>query len=44
MEVIELSGYTLEEKKEIARRYLIPKQLKANGLTEKDASFTDGRD
>ena len=42
MEVIELSGYTLEEKKEIARRYLIPKQLKANGLTEKDASFTDG--
>lgn len=42
MEVIELSGYTLEEKKEIAKRYLIPKQLKANGLTEKDASFTDG--
>ena len=42
MEVIELSGYTLEEKKEIARRYLIPKQLKANGLTDKDASFTDG--
>ena len=42
MEVIELSGYTLEEKKEIAKRYLIPKQLKANGLTEKDALFTDG--
>ena len=42
MEVIELSGYTLEEKKEIARRYLVPKQLKANGLTEKDAAFSDG--
>lgn len=42
MEVIELSGYTVEEKKEIAKRYLIPKQLAANGLSEKDASFTDG--
>lgn len=42
MEIIELSGYTLEEKKEIAKRYLIPKQIKANGITEKDAAFTDG--
>lgn len=41
MEIIELSGYTLEEKSEIAKRYLIPKQLKANGLTEKNATFTD---
>ncbi len=41
MEIIELSGYTLEEKKEIARRYLIPKQLQANGLTAKNATFTD---
>ncbi|MBQ8885389.1 MAG: endopeptidase La [Clostridia bacterium] len=41
MEIIELSGYTLEEKKEIAKRYLIPKQLAANGLTAKNASFTD---
>ena len=41
MEIIELSGYTLEEKSEIAKRYLIPKQLKANGLTEKNAKFTD---
>ena len=41
MEIIELSGYTLEEKKEIARRYLIPKQLQANGLTAKNAAFTD---
>ncbi len=41
MEIIELSGYTMEEKLEIAKRYLIPKQLKANGLTEKNASFTE---
>jgi ATP-dependent Lon protease len=41
MEIIELSGYTLEEKSEIAKRYLIPKQLKANGLTEKNAKFTE---
>ena len=41
MEIIELSGYTLEEKTEIAKRYLIPKQLKANGLTEENAEFTD---
>lgn len=41
MEIIELSGYTLEEKTEIAARYLVPKQLKANGLTEKNASFTE---
>ncbi len=42
MEIIELSGYTMEEKLEIAKRYLIPKQLKANGLTEKNALFTEG--
>ncbi len=41
MEIIELSGYTLEEKKEIAKRYLIPKQLKENGLSTKNATFTD---
>lgn len=41
MEIIELSGYTLEEKKEIARRYLVPKQLTANGLTDENAEFTD---
>lgn len=35
MEMIRLSGYILEEKLEIARRYLIPKQLKAHGLTPK---------
>ena len=41
MEIIELSGYTLEEKTEIAKRYLVPKQLAANGLTEKNAAFTE---
>ena len=39
MEIIELSGYTMEEKTEIARRYLVPKQLAANGLTDNNASF-----
>ncbi len=41
MEIIEINGYTDEEKLEIAKRYLIPKQLKANGLTEKKAEFTE---
>ncbi len=40
MEIIEVSGYTLEEKTEIAKRYLVPKQLKANGLTDGQAKFT----
>ena len=37
LEVIELNGYTQEEKVKIAERYLIPRQLKENGLT--DAQF-----
>ena len=32
METIELAGYTLDDKKNIARRYLVPRQIKANGL------------
>ena len=40
MEIIELSGYTMEEKTEIAKRYLVPKQLAANGLTDNNAAFT----
>ena len=32
MEVIELSGYTHEEKREIAKRYLVPRQMERNGL------------
>ena len=41
MEVINLSGYTEEEKLEIARRYLVPRQLKENGLKDKHISFDD---
>ena len=41
MEVIELTGYTNEEKLQIAKRYLVPKQLKNNGLTEKKIEITD---
>ena len=40
MEIIQLSGYTLEEKTEIARRYLLPKQLAANGLTDNNLTVT----
>lgn len=36
MEVINVTGYTIEEKVEIAKRHLLPKQLKEHGLTEKD--------
>ncbi len=39
MEIIEVSGYTLEEKWEIAARYLLPKQSKANGLDEKSLTL-----
>jgi ATP-dependent Lon protease len=41
MEIIELSGYIDEEKLKIARQYLIPKQIKENGITEKDFVVTD---
>ncbi|MDQ3673871.1 MAG: endopeptidase La, partial [Gemmatimonadota bacterium] len=41
MEILELSGYTDEDKLNIAKRFLIPKQLKANGLKEEQASWTD---
>ena len=41
MEVIELSGYTEEEKLAIAKKHLIPKQLNENGLTSKKVAFTD---
>lgn len=42
METIELTGYTLEEKREIAKRYLVPKKRKEVGLPEDKISFTDG--
>jgi ATP-dependent Lon protease len=41
MEILHLSGYTEEEKLHIARRYLVPKQEKANGLTSADLQWTD---
>ncbi|KAI6120252.1 ATP-dependent protease La [Pisolithus croceorrhizus] len=40
-EVVELSGYTYDEKIHIARRYLLPKQLTANGLSESLLDLTD---
>lgn len=39
MELIELSGYTMEEKISIASKWVIPKQLKKHGLTTKDISL-----
>ena len=41
MEVIELSGYTEEEKIQIAKRYLVPRQLSANGLTSEQVQVSD---
>ncbi len=40
MEVIELPGYTLDEKVKIAERYLIPRQTTANGISQQQISFT----
>lgn len=36
MEIIDVTGYTIEEKVEIAKRHLLPKQIKEHGLTEED--------
>jgi ATP-dependent Lon protease len=41
MEVIQLSGYTEDEKLQIARRYLVKRQLEANGLKPEQAEITD---
>ncbi|GAB4201485.1 MAG: endopeptidase La [Roseiflexaceae bacterium] len=41
MEVIQLSGYTAQQKLEIARRYLVPEQLRAHALTPDDLVITD---
>jgi ATP-dependent Lon protease len=41
MEVIEFRAYTEEEKLEIAKRFLIPKQIKAHGLTRRGVQFLD---
>src|SRR5580700_8490256 len=41
MEILRLSGYSEEEKLEIAKRYLIPRQLKQTGLTEERVQITE---
>jgi ATP-dependent Lon protease len=41
METIELAGYTLQEKRHIARRYLVPRQIEANGLKPSQIEFAD---
>ena len=41
MEVMQLSGYTLKEKMQIAQRYLIPRQLEANGLSAEQCEVTE---
>jgi ATP-dependent Lon protease len=42
MEVIRLAGYTEDEKMNIARRYLVPKQMKSNGLKPDELKVSDG--
>jgi ATP-dependent Lon protease len=41
MEVIQLAGYTADEKLEIAKRYLVPRQIERNGLSSSRIVFTD---
>ena len=41
MEIIQLTGYTQDEKLQIARRYLVQRQLKANGLTAEQVTVSD---
>jgi ATP-dependent Lon protease len=41
MEIIQLAGYTEEEKLEIAKRYLVPRQIERNGLTPSKIAFTE---
>ncbi len=41
MEVIQLAGYSEEEKLEIAKRYLVPRQIERNGLKRSQIAFTD---
>jgi ATP-dependent Lon protease len=42
MEIIEFNAYTEEEKAEIAKQFLIPKQLKAHGLNRRGIHYTEG--
>lgn len=41
MEVIDITGYSLQEKLEIGKRYLIPKQISENGITPELIEFSD---
>src|ERR1700753_3846173 len=41
MEVIQLAGYTEEQKLQIAKRYLVPRQIERNGLTKSKIAFSD---
>lgn len=41
MEIIDISGYSIQEKLEIAKRYLIPKQISENGISDKLIEFSD---
>lgn len=41
LEIIEVTGYTVEEKLEIAKRHLVPKQLRENGILETQIKFKD---
>ena len=41
MEIIDLHSYLMEEKIEIAKRHLIPRQIKEHGLTKKHIAFSD---
>ena len=41
MEIIQLAGYTEEEKLQIAKRYLVPRQIERNGLKKSQIAFTD---
>jgi len=41
MEIIEINGYTIEEKVQIAKRHLFPKQIKEHGLKKKDIKLSD---
>jgi ATP-dependent Lon protease len=41
MEVVDFAGYTEKEKAEIAKKYLLPRQLEESGLSDKDITFTE---
>ena len=41
MEIVDIAGYSQMEKLQIAKRYLVPKQVKENGITEEIIEFKD---